>query len=291
MHIRIRGGHGCWCRAASAVVLFVAIARQAAAQQPLVRPDSVAERLERLVTSGDATRSDLLRLVVEFPLSPRVEDALVRLADDEMRSGDRSAARRHLELLVHDHLRSDRGAKAAQQLAQMMFDEGASAGGCTVLDSARAHVSAGNVELDNQLAYAGRRCEQIRDAVARDTIVKPKGDSALSSAPTRAALLTTPAKTPARTPARPSTSGSDRATTAPTADRRWSVQVAAYAVRGDALRLEARLKARGFDVRIVGDKPYRVRIGRFVARDSAVAIVAQLKAEKTSAIIVEAERP
>jgi len=147
-----------------------------------------------------------------------------------------------------------------------------------VLDSARAHVSAGNVELSNQLAYSGRRCSLVDDAVAPrpDTARRPERDSSAEN-------------TSVRPSARVSSKSAVPAT--PSAGRRWSVQVAAYAVHGDALRLEARLKARGYAARIAGDKPYRVRIGRFVTRDSAAVIVARLKGEKTSAIIVEAERP
>jgi cell division protein FtsN len=60
-------------------------------------------------------------------------------------------------------------------------------------------------------------------------------------------------------------------------------------VRGDALRLSARLLARGYDARITTGKPYRVRIGRFTDRTAAAELVAKLKSEKTVAIIVEAE--
>ena len=176
---------------------------------------------------------------------------------------------------------SDRGAKAAQRFAQMLFDEGATAAGCVVLDSARAHTSPDNVELVNQISYFGRRCAQPNDRAAASP------DSALVAAPDSAAPRK-PGQAPARAPAKtaPATPKAG-----PAADRRWSVQVAAYVGRGDALRLEARLKARGYDARIVGDKPYRVRIGRFVSRDSAAVIAKKLTENKTTAMIVEAERP
>ena len=228
----------------------------------------------------DSARQDLLKLIVDFPVSDRLEDALARLADDEIRSGDRAAARRHLERLVRDHLVTDRGVKAAQQFAQMLFDDGATAAGCIVLDSARAHTATGNVELVNQIAYTGRRCAQLSDraATSLDTARAAEPDSAAPRRPERA-----PVRSPAKTPALPEAGL--------TASRRWSVQVAAYTVHGDALRLEARLKARGYDARIAGATPYRVRIGRFVTRATALAIATRLKAEKTAAMIVEAERP
>lgn len=299
----------------------LSVAQRAGAQSSAIAPDSTVLRLQRLADTGDgralrrmsdsllaalppldprygealywratvrgtrdSTRQDLLKLIVDFPMSPRLEDALARLADDEIRSGDRSAAHRHLERLVRDHLATDRGAKAAQQYAQMLFDDGATAAGCVVLDSARAHTSPGNVELVNQIAYFGRRCAQPNDraAVSPDTVRAAKPDSVVPRRPERAPARP-PAKAPAKAPMTPKLGS--------TANQRWSVQVAAYAGRGDALRLEARLKARGYDARIAGEQPYRVRIGRFVSRDSAVAIATKLKAEKSAAMIVEAERP
>ncbi len=46
-------------------------------------------------TAADAER-DYRRLSVEFPLSPRAEDALMRLAQMEIARGDRALAMRHL---------------------------------------------------------------------------------------------------------------------------------------------------------------------------------------------------
>jgi hypothetical protein len=296
----------------------VSIVPPAGAQPATPPPDSTAQRLQRLADAGDrralrrmsdsllavlppldprygealywratlrgtqdSTRQDLLKLIVGFPVADRVEDALVRLADDETRAGDRASARRHLERLVRDHLATDRGAKAAQQFAQMLFDEGATAVGCVVLDSARAHASPANVELANQIAYTGRRCGQLSDRVAPqpDSVPVSALDSNAPRKPEPTSARPAP-RTPAKTP-----------TTPKPGLAHWSVQVAAYAGRGDALRLEARLRARGYDARIAGEKPYRVRIGRFVSRDSAVAIATKLKAEKNAAMIVEAERP
>lgn len=305
------------CRLLLSLVCGAAVAPPLWSQQ--VTADSVVERMARLSASGeglalrrladsvlastptlhrrfgealywrattrpaaDSARTDLLRLVVEFPMSARMEDALVRLADGEVRAGDRASARRHLERLVRDHLTTDRGVKGAQQLAQMLFDDGAVLPGCAALDSALAHVSPSNIELTNQLVYSGRRCAQAHEAapVPSETAHAPRADSPPP-----------PSRTPSRMPARPSPKPTASAKPTVLADRAWTVQVAAYVVRGDALRLEARLKARGYAARIFGDKPYRVRIGRFSSRAEATEIAAKLKAENTSAMIVEAERP
>jgi len=305
---------------AAAAALVLAFATGGGAQEPVAPPDSVIGRMQRLIAQGDSgstvrladsvlassgvpelrlaealywkatiratpetSRQALLRLVVEAPLSPRVGDALIRLADEEFRIGDRTAARRHLERLVQDHLDTDRAVKSAQQLAQMLIDNGEMVPACAVLDSAKAHVSTENVELGNQIAYTRRRCPDPRDLrnapspAPADSMTGARPDSGGRRAPPRGEATSAP-KTSA---------GQARATKAAV---QWSVQVAAYASRGDALRLAARLSARAYDVRVTGDKPYRVRIGRFASRDAATAIIARLKMEKTDAIIVEAER-
>ena len=224
-----------------------------------------------LTTSPDSTRRDLLRLVVDYPYSPWMEDALIRLANAELVSGNRASARRHLERMVRDHMVTDGGARAARQLAELMIADGSVIAACNVVDSARSRVSPSNVELANQLTYTGRTCEQVRAAAE-------------------------PVTTDARQPERRASGSSPQpplSKAGKTTDRRrveWSVQVAAYGVRGDASRLAARLLARGYETRITVAKPYRVRIGRFANRAEAADVVAKLKAEKTAAIIVEAER-
>lgn len=199
----------------------------------------------------DETRRDLVRIAVEYPFSPRFPDALVKLAEIERAAGDRASARRRLERVVRDHLDSSIGAGAALALGEQLMDEGAVVEACPVLDSARAHAGEAQVELANRIAYTSRQCAQRLAAT-----VPPPPAVTVSAA----------------------------------AKGQWSVQVAAHKVRGDALRLEARLKARGYDVRIFGTAPYRVRIGKFATRAEAAAIVAKLNTEGTTAIVVEAER-
>jgi cell division protein FtsN len=78
---------------------------------------------------------------------------------------------------------------------------------------------------------------------------------------------------------------------ASTAATEFSVQIAAYNARADATSLFNRLKQRGFDVRVVGDRaPYRVRIGRYATRAEAVAALGRMRAAQVNGIVVEAER-
>jgi cell division protein FtsN len=133
-----------------------------------------------------------------------------------------------------------------------------------VLEAARTQVPAGQVELANQIAYSARPCEALSIPVGlpRDSAAAPTIDTAKAAHPSKSASN----------------------------GRAWSAQIAAFASRGDALRLAARLNGRGYEARVTTDKPYRVRIGRFAARNEAVALAAKLKAQGTTAIVVEAER-
>ena len=230
----------------------------------------------------DEVRRDLVRVAVEYPLSPSYPDALVKLAELERAAGDRASARRRLQRVVRDHLDSSVGARAALALGEQLLEEGGVIEACTVLDSARAHAGEVQVELANRIAYAGRQCAQRLAAMAPPP-------PAVTVTATRGEATDSPVR-PTPPPARTGTAARGRPAP-PVAKGPWSVQVAAHKVRGDALRLEARLKARGYDVRIVGAAPYRVRIGKFETRAEAVGLAARLKADGTTAIIVEAERP
>jgi cell division protein FtsN len=72
---------------------------------------------------------------------------------------------------------------------------------------------------------------------------------------------------------------------------RWTVQIAAYAARADAERLRRRLLALGYDARVVLEAPYRVRVGHFATRQSAMDVAARLKRQRFDAIVVEVETP
>jgi cell division septation protein DedD len=211
-----------------------------------------------------AARTDWLRIVVDHPVSPRVEDALLALADLEWKAGDRAATARHLQQLLGAGLTAERSVRAAHRMGVQLVQGNEPRLGCAVLEAARTQVPAGQVELANQIAYSARPCEALSIPVGlpRDSAAAPTIDTAKAAHPSKSASN----------------------------GRAWSAQIAAFASRGDALRLAARLNGRGYEARVTTDKPYRVRIGRFAARNEAVALAAKLKAQGTTAIVVEAER-
>jgi cell division septation protein DedD len=239
-----------------------------------------------LSDSADQARRDYLRIALEFSLSPRAEDALLRLAQLELARGDRAAAKKHLERLALEHATGTSRAQGSYWMGRVLLDEGALAPACASLAEAKSRVAGRDVELANQIGYYARPCMAVQhaadsartDSMARaDSVVRADSAARADSAEKKA---------------RTATAGAPRdGKRTETKHPGWSVQVAAYAMKADADRLARRLGARGYDARVTTERPYRVRIGRFSKREDALQLALRLKAAQTSAIVVEAEKP
>ncbi|MDP1890067.1 MAG: SPOR domain-containing protein [Gemmatimonadaceae bacterium] len=213
-----------------------------------------------LAEEGEAARTDLLRVAIEFPLSPRASDALLRLAQLEFTRGDRAAAQRHLDRLEREHREAPSRAAGRYWTGRLLLEDSKSADACVALRDARRLAPASDVELLNQIAYYARPCDVIEmDAKARADSVT--ADSTRKAAERQAAA----------------------------AKGRWSVQLAAYSNRTDALALVKRLTARGVDARVTQAKPWRVRVGHYVTRAEAAEQARKLGTARSKALVVEAE--
>ncbi|HEX2718645.1 MAG TPA: SPOR domain-containing protein [Gemmatimonadaceae bacterium] len=223
-----------------------------------------------LATNALDAERDYRRVAVEYPLSPRVHDALTRLAQLELARGDRGLARRHLERLLRETPPAAARASAFYWLARIDIEEGKRRSGCELVDSARAIAPAGDVELQNQLDAETRRC---RSAPLSDAVL-PAAGAATPDAP-------------AGTSRRPA---SGTVTSAATRAAAHTVQVGAYPQRASADRLRAQLAAKGFPARVVpAGTMWRVRVGRYAVRRDAERMAARLRGAKYPAWIVEAE--
>jgi len=212
-------------------------------------------RAQSATSAVDAER-DYLRISIEHPFTARAPDALLALAQLEFARGDRSAARRRFDRLLRDYPTGRHVARASLWSGRLALEERDNLAGCRTLNAARPLVGTGDIELKNQFDYYVAQCERIAPA---DSVA--------------------PA-TPAPTAGQPSLSTGVA----------FSVQVAAYNARQDATALAARLKQRGFDTRVVGDRaPYRVRIGRYATRADANAALARIRASRLTGMVVEAE--
>jgi hypothetical protein len=272
----------------SACVLVGVLSAQAPPQVSI--PDSLYRRAQRLVDEGDGARGralvdsllrstrdgtaeranalfwratlaadtpsaqrDYILITVDYAVTPRAADALLRLAQIDLTVGNRPGARQRLERLVLEHPTAPVATEAWFFLGIVRRDENDLPGGCAALDSARARLAAGDVERRNRVEFESQRC---RSVTARS--VSPPPDTA---------------KPP------------------PVAGPQWSAQVAAYRTQAEGERLASTLRSRGYDARVVLLEPYyRVRIGTFATQREAAALVNRLRQERIDAIVVEAER-
>lgn len=221
-------------------------------------------RASLAATAADAER-DYRKIIIEYPLSGRAGDALVRMGQLEMARGERDQAVEHFRRLVLEHPSHDQRARAAYWMAQLFFQAGNTPRACASLADAQRNASAPDVELRNQIEYYEPRC---------------------------AGVDTTAAPPPASAPAVSAGSGAaDAGRAASTrAAAGWSVQVAAFRTQQSANQLRARLAARGFPVRAVKvGALWRVRVGRYDSREAAEAARGRMRAGNVNGIVVEAE--
>jgi len=201
-----------------------------------------------------SAQRDYLLITVDHALTPRAADALLRLAQIDLTSGNRTNARRRLERLVLEHPNTSAATEGWFFLGIARRDDGDLASGCAALDSARARLASGDVERRNRIAFEAQRCQGL----VQNTPPGPPPDS----------LKASPDSTPA-----------------------WSVQVAAYNSAREAESLVRTLRDRGYEARVAHIPPFfRVRIGRFATRQEATALAAQLRRDRMETIVVEAER-
>jgi len=199
-----------------------------------------------------AAERDYRRIAIEYPLSPRAQEALFRLAQLETTRGDRASARAHLARIQREHPSGPMSTRANVMLAVLSFGDGDNVAGCAAVSAARENLTATDVELRNQLDYYTARCVNVGTPAA--------------------AARNTGTSTQAR--------------------QEYSVQAAAYDTRGEAEALAKRLSMRGYNVRVIGSsKPFRVRVGRYPTRDRAAEVVQEMAQLNVKGIIVEAERP
>lgn len=204
-----------------------------------------------------AAERDYRRIAVEYPISPRAQESLFRLAQLEMTRGDRASARAHLTRIQREHPSGSMSTRANVMLAQLSFGDGDTVAGCAAVAAARENLTAADVELRNQLNYYQPRCANLATTV---------GDTS---------------NTPPRNAAAPAQ-----------ARQEYSIQVAAYDTREPADALAKRLSTRGYNVRVIGSsKPFRVRVGRYPTRDRAAEVVQEMARVNVQGVIVQAERP
>src|SRR5215213_944725 len=136
-------------------------------------------------TAADAER-DYRQVIVEYPLSPYADDALLSLAELEQARGDRAAAYQHLQRFVREHPPGPSRARAGLAAARLAFEQRDVTRGCAMIADARLSVGTSDVELRNQIEYHGSRCAAA-----------PAGTSTTSTGRSSAANTASPSAPPA----------------------------------------------------------------------------------------------
>jgi predicted Zn-dependent protease len=210
-----------------------------------------------VANSAADMRRHLQRVVVEYPTSPWVDDALLRLIQMDYATRSFDNAARNLERLRLDYPFTPLFAQAAYWGGRTYFDLKDTTRACRWLGDGIARAEA-DVELRRQLGFLYQRCGvrvAAGDSAAADTTSQPRADTAA----TRVAdsLPQRPAAAPAR----------------------FRVQVAAVATPGAADDAASKAEGLGFPAVIVRERGlYKVRAGAFATRQEAQAAVSKLKA-------------
>jgi cell division septation protein DedD len=249
-----------------------------------------------LASNAADAESDYKHIVVDYPLAPQAEDALLRLAQLELARGDRDAALSHLQRIPRDYPRSKSLARASYWTARVLFEKNDIPNACAANANALSQASADEIELRNQIQYQGQRCPSTPTTVATQP-TSPDSTTPLAAGPAKPAPAT-PANTGSSSPSSASVDTTTHKATvssgaasieAKTAKSEYSVQVAAYNHKVDAEKLASGLVKRGYQARVDGGiVPFRVRIGRYSNEKEAEEALKKIKAKHMDGFVVRA---
>jgi cell division septation protein DedD len=119
-----------------------------------------------LATNARDSEHAYRQIIVDYPLSGRVPDALLRIGQLEASRGENAAALQHFQRLVLEHPQSPLHAEASYWVAQMYFAGNDASRACTASADALTSAPASNVELKNRIDFQQQRCRGV--ALARD---------------------------------------------------------------------------------------------------------------------------
>src|SRR5688500_18473925 len=174
-------------------------------------PEALFWRASLASNAADA-ESDYKHIVVDYPLAPQAEDALLRLAQLELARGDKEGALIHLQKIPRDYPRSRSLARASYWTARVLFEKNDIPKACAANASALAQAAETEIELRNQIQYQGQRCPLPAVAVAPAPVPGASAPPGNSAASTTASSTPTSGTVPANPPATERVAVSDTVT-------------------------------------------------------------------------------
>jgi len=262
-------------------------------------------------TAADA-EMDYRRIIVDYPLSPRVEDVLLRLAQLELARADYDGALQHLNRLTLEHPTGASRARAGYWTARVLFEKNDAPRACAANADALARTSPDDTELRNQISYLNQRCVgvvlatspapapatiPVTSAPATTVVPTPSAKDSIRRVPQTVKADTTPVKSasaaqkpPMKLPAAPRDGKPTMVEGGVSGAGEYSVQIAAYNVKSQAEAMVTKLKKKGYEARVSGTSaPFRVKIGHYATESQASAVMRSLKAKQINGFVVKAE--
>ena len=168
-----------------------------------------------LASNAADAESDYKHIVVDYPLAPQAEDALLRLAQLELARGDRDAALSHLQRIPRDYPRSKSLARASYWTARVLFEKNDVPNACAANANALSQATTDEIELRNQIQYQGQRCPTIAAPSAAAPSVAAPSVAANPPATDPVGGAPAPAAKSSVTPSAPITASSTKQATIP----------------------------------------------------------------------------
>ncbi|MEO7040865.1 MAG: SPOR domain-containing protein [Gemmatimonadaceae bacterium] len=148
-----------------------------------------------LASNARDSEQEYRQIIVDYPLSGRVSDALLRIGQLEAARGENAAALQHFQRLVLEHPTSPLRPEGSYWVARMYFDANDATRACTANNDALANVKASNIELKNRIDFQQQRCRGV--ALATNPTPNPTTNPVTAAPPK--ANPRTPAKTAPQT--------------------------------------------------------------------------------------------
>ena len=228
----------------------------------------------RLTVDAAQSQNHYLTVALSYPTSREAPDALLRVGQFFLATGDPPRAVGYLERLINDYPTASVRPLGFLWLARAQIAAGKASSACTTATAALKPGTSIPAELVTQIANEQRTA--CANAPADSQPAPPVKPTPAPSAQPAATERPQPAP--------------DRRTADNSSNGRYAIQIAAFRELRSANAIAAQLNRKGHDSRVVfveGSSLARVRIGRFRARVDALNAVRRLKAENVDGIVVD----